>query len=179
MTSLTASQASQSRCFTNMRVRMVSGFKLALRREMTSLPLDKIRSTATAEPRRINIFNIYNSREIKSASIPGILIKSRPRHDRFGNCARHAPHHLTGSHSSTPQAWVKCIPQVCHVLQLVNGWQNEQWSWFSRATLLSCCWSDGGKALKMKPGELFVEIRSRFEIEHKNTMNYRLASVSS
>ena len=48
--SLTASRVSRRRCLTNMRVRIVSGFKLALRSEIVSRPPENIRSTATAEP---------------------------------------------------------------------------------------------------------------------------------
>jgi hypothetical protein len=40
--------ANLRRCLTSINVRMVSGFKLARRREMVSRPPEKIRSTATA-----------------------------------------------------------------------------------------------------------------------------------
>ena len=52
--SCTAVLANLSLCLTSINVRMVSGFKLARRREMVSRPPEKICSTATAEPRVTN-----------------------------------------------------------------------------------------------------------------------------
>jgi hypothetical protein len=44
-------RAKCNRFLTSMRIRMVSAWRLARRREMVSRPPEKIRSTATAEPR--------------------------------------------------------------------------------------------------------------------------------
>ena len=45
-----AVRAKRRRCFTSIKVWMVSGLRLARRNEIISRPPEKIRSTATAEP---------------------------------------------------------------------------------------------------------------------------------
>jgi hypothetical protein len=40
----------RKRCLTSMRTRIVFGFRLARRNEIVSLPPEKMRSTATADP---------------------------------------------------------------------------------------------------------------------------------
>ena len=47
--------ASLSRCLTSIRTRIVSGIKLAQRKEIVSLPPEKMHSTATAEPAVLNL----------------------------------------------------------------------------------------------------------------------------
>ncbi|KAJ7692541.1 hypothetical protein B0H17DRAFT_1133020 [Mycena rosella] len=55
-----ARRARRSHCFTIIRVRMMSGFKLARRREMVSRPPEKLCSTATAEPEKAIRVNRMN-----------------------------------------------------------------------------------------------------------------------
>ena len=45
-----AVRAKRRCCLTNINVRIVSGFKLAQRKDIVSRPPEKIRSTVTAEP---------------------------------------------------------------------------------------------------------------------------------
>src|ERR1700678_3117126 len=73
---------------------IVSGLRLARRREIVSLPPEKMCSTATADPikKKIDI-NIKHGQEKK----PGMERMSRARRERFGNCVRRPYHHRTGS----------------------------------------------------------------------------------
>src|SRR5882762_1506198 len=93
-----ASHARQRRCFTNIRVRMVSGFKLARRSDIVSLPPEKIHSTATADPG----YTLSNNptKEFVEKHTPGIERMSRASRDRLGNCACRLAHHWIGSHLS-------------------------------------------------------------------------------
>jgi hypothetical protein len=53
-----AARAWRRRCLTSIKVLMVSGFKLARRKEIVSRPPEKMRSTATADP--VNSSQIYS-----------------------------------------------------------------------------------------------------------------------
>ncbi|KAJ7320965.1 hypothetical protein DFH08DRAFT_818787 [Mycena albidolilacea] len=57
-------------CLTIIRVQIMSGFKLAHRREMVSQPPDKMRSTATADPMEIIS---ASQREERKNDVPGIV----------------------------------------------------------------------------------------------------------
>lgn len=54
-----ALRASLRRCFTSISVRIVSGCRRERLREIVSLPPEKIRSTATADPWKSNQLNIF------------------------------------------------------------------------------------------------------------------------
>lgn len=73
----------------NIKVRMVSGVKRERRKEIVSLPPEKTRSTATAEPKTPEHFYGTKYEEI----VPGIVIMSRASRYKRGNSVFLAYHH--------------------------------------------------------------------------------------
>jgi len=87
-----ASRARRRGCLKSIKVRIVSGFKLALRSEIVSLPAEKIRSTATAEP--------------------GIEIMSRAKRDRLGNYVIGRTSFVLSSHIQYTQSRSSLITSI-------------------------------------------------------------------
>ena len=93
-----AEQASRRRCLTSIKVRIVSGLRLARCSDMVSHPPENILSTATADP--VNKVSKLWTRLTIDYDSPRIERISRANWDKLGNWAQQPAHHWSGLHES-------------------------------------------------------------------------------